>query len=614
MLQKPMVLLSLLLGGVSATAQYYLPENSTWVMGNRTGLHFNGSAPQVISSAISSANEGAASVADASGNLLFYTNGSNIWNAQNQLMPNGSAINGAGTQTVSSTQGALIVPHPGNTDLYYIFSMTSVTNCRLYVNLVDVSLDNNKGDVLTNFALKGRPLRSQLTEKLTAVPACNNTVWVVTRSEGLNAFLAYRINENGLDTVPVVSQVGNYNAVSYAQGVLKSNAAGTQLMACNFTSLSNRFGLELFDFDGTTGTVRNAQVIDDMNVYGGAFSPDGSKIYAQAVTAPGGIYQYDLSNNNPLSTKTFIGTSGQYADMKLSPDGQLYVASALGSPGFNGYKYMARINNPNVAGVSSNYQDTVGNIAFLNAAQTAGALTQGLPNDIVKPFSGEQQSTIVLLDTAICDYDQLNLALALEVPAYITNFVWDNNDTARVRVVTTSGSYTFSYESQCTTQTGVFNITALQLPLVDLKQIGQMLWADSGAVRYEWYYNDSLLQDSNVHTLALQQYGNYKLVVTNAEGCTSAFSIVAERPNSINKLTIADVQLYPNPTATILNIAMPQFVQGHLTMYDVSGAVAKQVSINGQNIVIPVEDLVPGVYTVAIVIDQVVLRKTFVKQ
>jgi len=613
MFKKPIVLLSLLLGGFSAAAQYYLPENSTWVMGNKTGLHFNGSTPQVIASSITSANEGAASVSDAAGNLMFYTNGTNVWNAQHQLMPNGTSINGSGVTTVSSTQAALIVPHPGNTDLYYIFSMTSVTNCRLFVNLVDKSADSSKGDIVANFPLKGNFLRNQLTEKLTAVPACENTVWVVTRSEGLNAFLAYRINENGLDTVPVISQVGNYTASAYAQGVLKSNATGTQLMACNFTALSNKFGLELFDFDGATGIISNAKVIDNINVYGGAFSPDGSKLYAQEVTAPGSIYQYDLANNNPLSTKTFLGTSGQYADMKLSSTGQLYVASVLGSPGFNAYKYMVRINQPNLAGLASNYQDTVGGIAFLNAAQTAGILTQGLPNDIVKPLAGEQQSTIVLLDTAICGNHQLSSAITLEVPANISHFLWDNNDTARTREVTVAGSYSFSYQAQCATITGVYNITALPLPVVDLKQAGNTLMADSGQARYQWYYNNTLLQDSSLHTLAIQQYGHYQLVVTNTEGCTAEFSVNAQQPNSIATITSNEVSVYPNPVADVLHIALPQAIEGHIRIYAVSGAMLKTQAIKGDKLSISVADVAPGIYNIAIVIEDVVIRKTFVK-
>lgn len=135
-------------------AQYYLPENNNWVMGTRTGLSFNNNSLNGLSTNISNANEGSASVSDSLGNLLFYTNGTNVWNRLHQLMPNGTSINGSGAQTVSTTQAACIVPHPGDPNLYYVFSLTAANNSRLFVNLVDMSQDSLKGNISMTFPLK----------------------------------------------------------------------------------------------------------------------------------------------------------------------------------------------------------------------------------------------------------------------------------------------------------------------------------------------------------------------------------------------------------------------------------------------------------------------------
>ena len=55
------------------------------------------------------------------GQLLFYTDGRKVWNANNQVMPNGSNLLGGFYN--SCTQGALIVPFPEDNQRYYLFTL-----------------------------------------------------------------------------------------------------------------------------------------------------------------------------------------------------------------------------------------------------------------------------------------------------------------------------------------------------------------------------------------------------------------------------------------------------------------------------------------------------------
>src|SRR5690606_14831504 len=94
-------------------------------------------------------------------------------------------------------------------------------------------------------------------------------------------------------------------------------------------------GLELYDFDRTTGIVSNAVLLDSLNViYGAAFSPDNSKLYVTCedpVAKENSIRQYDLSNNADLTILDSRPYSAVYtpisafADMKLAPDGKIYI-------------------------------------------------------------------------------------------------------------------------------------------------------------------------------------------------------------------------------------------------------------------------------------------------
>lgn len=164
-------------------AQYNAPQNNIWAMGKNAGISFLGSNPVVHNTGFAltyaAAYEGCASISDGS-NLLFYTNGTTIWNSQGQVMPHGDMINGPGVLniSVSSSQGALIVPIPGATEgsRFYLFTMTSYEKGRLYCNVVDLSLGGGLGDIDTTFYLHNVVLDSMLAEKLIAVPGCNNNI------------------------------------------------------------------------------------------------------------------------------------------------------------------------------------------------------------------------------------------------------------------------------------------------------------------------------------------------------------------------------------------------------------------------------------------------------
>src|SRR5688572_28486383 len=102
---------------ITASAQ---KENNMWYFGKNAGLDFNSGAPVPLTNGALNTWEGSASVADpATGNLLFYTDGESVWNANHNLMPNGSGLWGQ----FSSCQSSLIVPVPGSSTDYYIFTM-----------------------------------------------------------------------------------------------------------------------------------------------------------------------------------------------------------------------------------------------------------------------------------------------------------------------------------------------------------------------------------------------------------------------------------------------------------------------------------------------------------
>src|SRR5436190_8052320 len=101
-------------------ASFAQNENSKWYFGYGAGLDFMTNPPTVLNNGVSYHYEGSASIADSSGNLLFYTDGNAIYDKSHSTMAGvGNGLSGG----FSSTQPALILKKPGSKHIYYVFTV-----------------------------------------------------------------------------------------------------------------------------------------------------------------------------------------------------------------------------------------------------------------------------------------------------------------------------------------------------------------------------------------------------------------------------------------------------------------------------------------------------------
>src|SRR5688500_15733653 len=70
-------------------------EVKQWYFGGNCGIDFTGVVPITHSNSAMVAFEGCASISDTSGNVLFYTNGVEIWNKNHATMANGASLLGS---------------------------------------------------------------------------------------------------------------------------------------------------------------------------------------------------------------------------------------------------------------------------------------------------------------------------------------------------------------------------------------------------------------------------------------------------------------------------------------------------------------------------------------
>lgn len=307
-------------------------RGNNWVFGNNAWINFTTSPPTTGNSAMMQL-EGSSTISDENGNLLFYSDGVKVWNANHQVMPNGSGLQG----DMSSTQSSMIIPFPGDPKRYYLFTMAVINGPKgLSYSIVNMDLDNGNGDIET----KNVFLIGPSTEKVTSVNHCNGKdVWVMTSTMASDNFYAFLVTASGINP-PVVSSAGA-GLPYFGIGYLKFSPDGTK-MACG--NLSK--GLDLFDFDAATGIVTNRKIIlsgNNQYPYGMEFSADSKLLYvANGVRISSTHTRFDLCQYGQLSSSPAAIIATRYEldnitlgvplyfsyfnALQLGPDGKIYIA------------------------------------------------------------------------------------------------------------------------------------------------------------------------------------------------------------------------------------------------------------------------------------------------
>ncbi|GAA4463186.1 hypothetical protein GCM10023093_11090 [Nemorincola caseinilytica] len=356
-------------------AQYYIPENQVWAFGDSVLVNFTSGAPIVSISSVR-AFEGAASIANSHGELLFYTEGETVHNRLGNVMPSGTSVIPTDFDSYSTTQGAVIVPFLNDTNKYYLFSISyspwgGIYNvCQLSYSVIDMSLDGGLGDVVPGTA--NTFLMDSVSEKMIAIAGNNCNIWLLAHRSDSSLFYVYEITKHGISP-PLVQNVGLFSATAlpfagngYHHGAMKcSHDRRSLFLACyQLNSIIERGTGELYDFNPSTGIISNCRQIASEALYSAEFSPDKTKLYATSIDT-NLIIQLDLSLSDPAAIKasrtrftTF--SPGPYAcqphSLRLAPDGKIYVAVA------GGPYYLNSINHPNAAGTACDYTDSTLNL------------------------------------------------------------------------------------------------------------------------------------------------------------------------------------------------------------------------------------------------------------
>jgi large repetitive protein len=329
--------LSLVVTSMQGVAQNYTGHN--WYFGNSNqAIRFNrtdNSASLVTNKAIPFGVGGSSVATDpTNGNLLFYTDGANIYDVTNTIMPAGSGL-GANT---SANQPVAIAKAPGQKTQYYVFMNTAngTTGGSVSFRMVDLAAFGNavfpnpaQGNAIGgNTAVAGLTGRS---EAMITVPHANREdFWLITHANGTPDYSVTLFTATGPGATMNINGVGLIDVA--ANFSYHANSGRISV-----SPQEDRRDIEIVDFDNTNGVITfNQRVLNTgipstaaQTIYDTEWSNNGQYLYVSYHGETGiqaDVKQYDLLDN--FSTLTSVlpqpNTIFRSFGLQMAPDSAIY--------------------------------------------------------------------------------------------------------------------------------------------------------------------------------------------------------------------------------------------------------------------------------------------------
>ena len=189
---------------------------------------------------------------------------------------------------------------------------------------------------------------------------------------------------------------------------------------------------------------------------------------------------------------------------------------------------------------------------------------------------------------------------------YSNSIVWQpGNQTSQNIDVLQPGTYQVSYSNECgTSLSEPFDVSFETLPtqpsIIFNASASSLECSESGTYLYSWYLEGELLTDSVSSSIVPSQLGNYTLVISSFNGCSSdvseAFSFQSLKVEDLNNER--KLHVFPNPASNYIVLENPNNIDLPVLIFDEVGRLVLNRSIKpGKN---PMYfDLPSGVYTLS---------------
>jgi hypothetical protein len=355
-----------------STSLFAQNEANIWYFGKHCGLDFNSGTPVALHDGKTEAVwEGNSTICDSSGNLLFYTTISHVYNKHHHIIATGLGAPSIG--------GMAIVKWPGRDSMYYIFSPGYAPDDSFSYSILDLRQNNGEGAITEQHVLVEAALDAS-GRVATVRQANSDNIWVITRKFIDDAMIAFLVDENGFNPDPVScvlpdeegSDAGNWGwiKISYDKKYIVSTY-----------QIGYVGDFEFCRFSASTGIIEYMYTLETIDGHisprGIEFSPDSKFMYL--IFGSGGndteVYQYDMNlieNPDLFSNSGILVGTGVAWNMQLARDGMIYFGNNFDYP----YYYLNVISKPWIKGPGCSFE-------MSNVNTYPGDVHQGLNNILV---------------------------------------------------------------------------------------------------------------------------------------------------------------------------------------------------------------------------------------
>jgi hypothetical protein len=306
-----------------------------------------------------------ASISDAAGNLICFSNGENIYNRNREVMENGlDFYPGNNPNGYPASQSYILLPIPKDASkiiqIYgkpdFLNDGTTIGYTQFYYAVADMDINNGLGDITIRDLSVGND--TPAVGQITAVRHGNGQDWwvLVPRFEG-NVFYRYLLKPNGF--VSIGAQTSPATPMGLGQTVFSPD--GQWYARYNWHGIVPNGSFSTFDlyrFDRCTGLLgehiaKTYNTDGQLGRAGGiAFSNSSRYLYVSKWDT---IFQYDLQAPNVLASEVVVAVyDGFLAEFNrptrffrllLAPDNKIYVSIPN-----NNSRYLHVIEKPDLPG------------------------------------------------------------------------------------------------------------------------------------------------------------------------------------------------------------------------------------------------------------------------
>lgn len=376
--------------------------NNHWMLEN-VDIDFSTNTPTV--NTIQGGKYGYASVSDIiTGDLLFYTDGHQVFNKNHQVMTGGENIAGPAYTFDWVKQPVIILPKPGNNNQYYIFhtfetgclctSSNATYNPFTYA-VVEFSSSYPLGKVIEQMIFMTTETSrgyDYLPLSMVYSPFING-FFIITSFDDMAFYppylSVYKLDENGFSHNPVeLYELNSDNYIDKSKGSIKFNGMGDKIgITLNKTQGNIKAKFKLLDFNLETGELSNLYTIETStnssdSIESFEFSSDSQKIYYIKGTE---VYVRDL-NNLSLPAKKLSDSNdpssfpNNFQHLQRDKYGNIWIASSLTNNNRN--KYLHKIESQNSydnSSISLNYIYLQGNLFPTNRMSLPQVIPYQIP-------------------------------------------------------------------------------------------------------------------------------------------------------------------------------------------------------------------------------------------